>query len=185
MPAVGPGDALAQQVHRCVDAEGRTVFSDRRCIDIGAAPRIPPATQDAGEPRRLGSGCPRTLGDLVAELGAAIRNNDVNRLSSLYDWAGHSNAAAGRTLDRLESIAARPLVDIVPVYPGNAYEDDGAAPQAPTDPPADAPMASPVAPPPRPRPTALRLEQTLANGSTPSRTVFGLRRSFGCFWVRL
>jgi hypothetical protein len=31
----------------------------------------------------------------------------------------------------------------------------------------------------------LRLEQTLANGSTPSHTVLGLRRSFGCWWVSL
>ena len=29
------------------------------------------------------------------------------------------------------------------------------------------------------------LEQTLGNGSTPSRTVFGLRKHLGCWWVRL
>jgi len=31
---------------------------------------------------------------------------------------------------------------------------------------------------------ALRVEQTLANGSTPSRSVFGLHRHFGCWWIR-
>jgi hypothetical protein len=42
------------------------------------------------------------------------------------------------------------------------------------------------APPPRPRqaPVALRVEQTLANGSTPSRTVFGLQKYFGCWWIK-
>ena len=37
----------------------------------------------------------------------------------------------------------------------------------------------------RQRPVGLRLEQTLANGSTPSQTVFGLRRSYNCFWISL
>jgi hypothetical protein len=31
---------------------------------------------------------------------------------------------------------------------------------------------------------ALRVEQTLANGSTPSRTVFGLRKYFGCWGIK-
>ncbi|QWP76672.1 hypothetical protein J5226_24360 [Lysobacter sp. K5869] len=36
----------------------------------------------------------------------------------------------------------------------------------------------------RPAPVALRLEQTMANGVTPSRTVFGLTRHFGCWWIK-
>lgn len=32
---------------------------------------------------------------------------------------------------------------------------------------------------------ALQVDQTLANGSTPSRTVFGLRRHLGCLWISL
>jgi len=39
--------------------------------------------------------------------------------------------------------------------------------------------------PARQPPVALRVEQTLANGSTPSRTVFGLRRHFDCWWITL
>ena len=45
--------------------------------------------------------------------------------------------------------------------------------------------APPAPPPSRPRPVALRIEQTLAGGATPVRTVFGLRRSYGCFWITL
>lgn len=36
----------------------------------------------------------------------------------------------------------------------------------------------------RAAPVALRLEQTLGNGITPSRTVFGLTRHFGCWWIK-
>jgi hypothetical protein len=32
-------------------------------------------------------------------------------------------------------------------------------------------------------PVGLRLEQTLANGNTPSRTVFSLRRHLDCWWI--
>src|SRR5690606_11719860 len=49
-----------------------------------------------------------------------------------------------------------------------------------------APDAIPVPAPRRqPRPVALRVEQTLAGSATPSRTVFGLRRNFGCLWISL
>jgi len=37
----------------------------------------------------------------------------------------------------------------------------------------------------RRRPVALRVEQTLSNGTTPSRTMFGLRRYMGCWWIVL
>ena len=43
-----------------------------------------------------------------------------------------------------------------------------------------------VSKPPRPpRLVGLRVEQTLADGNTPSRTVFGVRKHLGCWWVRL
>ena len=36
----------------------------------------------------------------------------------------------------------------------------------------------------RQRPIGLRVEQTLANGSTPSSTTFGLQRHLGCWWIK-
>jgi hypothetical protein len=44
--------------------------------------------------------------------------------------------------------------------------------------------AAPTAVPHRRAPVALRLEQTLGNGVTPSRTVFGLTRHYGCWWIK-
>lgn len=56
------------------------------------------------------------------------------------------------------------------------------------DPATDAERVS-MPPPPAPapairRPVALRVEQTLSDGTTPSSTVFGLTRHFGCWWIR-
>ena len=220
-----PARAAAQAtIHRCVDADGRTVYTDRRCSELGAVERLPALTGDAGYgvavPTRLyHGGCPRTLGALVHEIGAAVLANDVNRLSSVYDWTGVGKRSASRILDRLEAMVARPLVDIAPVLPevepyaeaapppppptGTAvaaaaatappqaawmpsWADRLAAPPAPQ--PAPVPVAAspapvPAAPPRRPRPVGLRVEQTLADSATPTRTVFGLRRHFGCFWI--
>jgi hypothetical protein len=153
-------------VRRCVAADGTLVFTDRRCADVGAVER---AQADTTSPliRQPGyrSACPRTLRDLVDELQLAIDTRDVNRLATIYQWAGLSNASAYRVMDRLDAIAARPLLDIGPVYGGDA--------QSAMEPALHRP------------PVALRLEQTLANGSTPSRTTVGLRRALGCWWITL
>ncbi len=176
-----PSPAHAQKVRRCTSIGGEAVYTDRRCEDIGAMDRLPRAAPAGASGSSLyRSGCSRTLSDLVHQITAAIDNKDVNRLASIYQWTGVSNASANRILDRLEAIVQRPLVDIVPIRPqpppimdesGVVIDEnsDGYYPQTTI----------------RQRPVGLRLEQTLANGSTPSQTVFGLRRSYNCFWISL
>lgn len=179
-----PQGARAQQVQRCTTLSGETIYSDKRCEDIGAIDRLPEVDKEKAQAGSSGSlyrgGCSRTLSDLVYQITAAVDAKDVNRLASVYQWAGVSNEAAARVLDRLEAVVKRPLVDIVPVRPAptpvldesGAVVDsnsDGYYPQTAT----------------RQRPTGLRLEQTLANGSTPASTVLNLHRSQGCFWLSL
>lgn len=175
---------LAQKkVQRCVTMEGQTVYSDKHCEDIGAMDRLPQVSAGgtgAAGTRLYRDSCSRTLSDLVYQITAAVDSKDVNRLASVYQWAGVSNVAANNILDKLEAIVQRPLVDIAPVRPQPApvvdengvvidENSDGYYPQTAT----------------RQRPVGLRLEQTLKNGSTPSQTVFGLRRSYNCFWITL
>lgn len=188
--------AHAQQVNRCTDARGETVYSDRRCEDIGAVARIPQGLRDAGSSGLYHDTCARRLSELVGQINSAVEARDVNRLSSVYLWNGLSNAAAARVLDRLEAIVQRPLVDIAPVYPPEpAYEPapplpftytDGTPvdPALQTETEVSAPASEP-APYTRRRPIGLRLEQTLGNGSTPSRTVLSLHRQYNCFWISL
>lgn len=151
-------------VRRCVAADGTLVFTDRRCADVGAVERAAADTTPAIDLRPgYRSACPRTLRDLVDELQVAIDTRDVNRLASIYQWTGLSNADAYRVMDRLQAVVDRPLADISPVYGGG--------------------QASANDPTPHRAPVALRLEQTLSNGSTPSHAVFGLRRALGCWWI--
>lgn len=209
-----PGAVQAQPVQRCIGPDGRAVYTDRRCDDVGAVQRLPPPTAAQGA-RTIRGGCPRQLSQLVGEIGAAIQAHDVNRLSAIYDWRGVPGATATRLFDQLEGIVERPLVDIAPVYresgpvavpepaepvadrrpdatPAAASAGPAAwmpswrqVPAAPVDDASPDPAPPPVAPPPRPYPVGLRIEQTLARSATPVRTVFGLRRAYGCFWIAL
>jgi hypothetical protein len=182
--------AHAQKVQRCTTLSGEKVYSDKHCEDIGAIDRLPalpsgPATRGSSSLYR--GGCSRTLSDLVYQISAAIEAKDVNRLARVYQWSGISNDAANRILDRLQAVVNRPLVDIVPVRP-EPLPELPVTPPMPSEPSDVADQGTEDSYPQarrQPRPTGLRLEQTLANGSTPSQTTFGLRRSYNCFWISL
>lgn len=172
-------------MRRCTGVGGVTVFTDRPCADVGAVERLPSdrsrsaASNNAWHFQRRG-GCARNIQDLVYEMTFAIDANDVNRLAGVYHWVGMSGRGANAVMDRLSAIVQRPLVDIAPTYPraravrdanGNTIDNnaDGFYPQTT-----------------RARaPTGLRVEQTLGNTATPSRTTFGLRKHMDCWWITL
>jgi hypothetical protein len=197
--ALWSGNARAQQpLNRCTGPSGNTIYTDRPCETIGASERLPRAAIAGGYGLRRG-GCARNLQDLVYEITAAIDNRDVNRLGAVYHWVGQNAESGDRILDQLQAIVDRPLVDIVPLR-GVVAAAPAAAPEivhSIAPPVASDPAATAVVPPegddkaaPEPRairrpPVGLRLEQTLGKGSTPSRTVFGLRRHLDCWWVTL
>lgn len=160
------------QVRRCTASDGSSVYTDRRCADIGASERLPRESAGGTGMRLYRHGCARNLQDLVYELTTAIDARDANRLAGVYHWVGVSSSGAAALMRRLDAIANRPLVDIVPVAARSAESDVERA-------------YYPSTIPQRRSPVALRVEQTLANGSTPSQTVFGLQRHFNCWWIRL
>jgi hypothetical protein len=168
------------EVRRCMTPDGRTLYTDRHCESLGAVERAAPATTAAtggslASTRLYRGGCARNLQDLMYELTTSIDSGDVNRLAALYHWPGMSSGPAERIMRRLDDIVRRPLVDVVPIQPAVADPvtgvslDGNAYPQASV----------------RAAPVGLRVEQTLANGTTPSRTVFGLRRHMACWWIQL
>jgi hypothetical protein len=160
------------QVRRCTAANGTTIFTDRRCQDLGAVERIPRDAVARITPLYRNA-CARTLQDLVYELTTSIDSRDVNRLAGVYQWTGLSTTGGYAIMNRLQRIVDRPLLDVSPIYAGSADPQSGV--DADYYPQRTA----------RHAPIAIRLEQTLANGSTPSHTVLGLRRHLGCWWVSL
>jgi hypothetical protein len=197
---VPPAPAQTSPLNRCVDADGDTIYTDRRCDEIGAQARgIRSPTGATLSTRRMA--CARTLRDLVHEISAAIDQRDVNRLGAVYHWVGHDDASGARIYDRLQAIVERPLVDIaplrasapvvpLPIEPLPSPETPAPLPEVPVATAATTPTESQdtAATPPRPArraPYGLRLQQTLRNGSTPSRTDLRLQRHFDCWWIAL
>lgn len=186
--AVWPSMARAD-VRRCETPDGQVIFTDRKCEEVHAEERPPRSEAAAGAQLHRRGGCLHTWQDLVFEMTGAIDGRDANRLAAVYHWPGTSGEAGYRIWARLDAIANWPLVDIVPVMPAtpppsdsptsdSAGSDAATATQDQVDPdfyPQTAVRRSPV---------ALRVEQTLGSSATPVRTVFGLTRYFGCWWVR-
>jgi len=173
------GSSAQAQVRRCTGPDGIAVFTDQKCVELGASDRLPRASSEARGLRLRQAGCSRNLQDLVYEITTAIDAQDANRLASVYHWVGISSSGAEGVMSRLDAIVHRPLVDIIPITarpPEDVDNPDGSGSE-PTDYYPQTTVRTP--------PVALRVEQTLANGSTPSRTVFGLRRHFDCWWVSL
>jgi hypothetical protein len=170
-----PASGARAEVHRCTTPAGESVYTDKRCADIGAIDRLP-RTQlgPAGASRLYRSSCSRTLQDLVYEITSAIDSHDVNRLAGVYDWNGMSTSGAYQVMDKLDAIAQRPLVDVMPVLP-HVPDEDGILVDGDYYPQVAVHRA----------PVGLRLEQTLGKSAAPSRIVLGLRRKMGCWWIRL
>lgn len=172
------------QIRRCTAPDGQVIFTDRACVDVGGtdrpAPSVPSPTYGG---KAWARGCSRNLRDLVFEVTAAIDSRDVNRLAAVYNWTGMSNRNGYAVLGRLDAIANRPLLDVSAVLPAPqlSVDADGGMTVSGAVNAGDYPGATVI----RRTPVALRVEQTLANGSTPSRTTFGLRRHMGCWWIVL
>lgn len=185
----------AQQINRCTNPQGQTVYGDKPCEVMGARARLLPAPRPAGESGLYRDSCARRLSELVAQIQSAADARDPNRLSGIYLWNGLSNAAATRVMDRLDEIVQRPLLDIAPVFPEQAAYaplppepftyTDGTPVDAATGTTSNTGMPASDAPATPRRPVALRLEQTLPRSATPVRTLLHLRRQYNCFWITL
>lgn len=163
------------QVRHCVTPDGTHVFTDHSCAEIGATEKAP-ARPSLSAPRKArADGCARSVDDLVFEITGAFDARDANRLAGVYHWTGMGGDAAYDVMARLDVLVQRPLLDIVPVMP-EASAETGTAVAEFEDPGTES--AKPALP------VALRVDQTLANGVTPSQTVFGLQKHFGCWWIK-
>jgi hypothetical protein len=167
------------QVRRCVDAQGNSVFTDRPCSSMDAAPKAPPVSHSGayaqGFARR---GCARSPEALLDGVRGALEARDVNRLATYYHWAGTGAGAAKSQMDQLEAIVARPLVALQLRYPEPAPEVATPAP--------DDPARAQPSPPEPAAPLALHLDQMRGAADPASvQLEFGLRQHAGCWWIEL
>lgn len=158
-------------IRHCVMPGGSVVYTDSSCAALGAVEVVRPARDRPATTRVYHGRCASTLADLLFEVTSALDARDVNRLAAHYHWPGLSGRAANATMDRLEAIALRPLLDL------RVDTVDVTRP-----PPPDDPFAAPDV---DVRPAGLRLEQLREDGRAQVTTVLALRRHIGCWWLRL
>lgn len=170
------------QVRHCVLPDGQSVFTDRGCEEVGGVEQAPQRAPEAGNVEKKRGGCARNVDDLLLEMQSAFDAHDANRLAGVYHWTGMSGATAYNVMERLDAMVQRPLVDLAAVMPDEPAPADEAAPPYPAFETAD-PAAE--APAPRSRtPVAVRVDQTQTNGIAAVRTMFGLQKHFGCWWIK-
>ncbi len=176
--------AAAAQINKCVSPGGEVTYTDRACEALGATPALMRNAGGAGMPASR-IRCSRNLQQLATQLSFALQTGDPNRVAELYHWAGASTRGAYGAMDRLVAISARQLMDIQPLYrqppppapmldaqglPLSVLEQSAMQAQAPRQPAL--------------QPVGLRVQQINAQQQV-SRTVFGVRRHIGCWFITL
>jgi len=137
VPATAPLHATTA-IERCVSPDGNIAYTDKACSTLGAASVVIPGAlltriaheearyaSDQGDSapfarptiaspvgrRSLASGCARTPTQLAMDLRGSLTLGDVNRVAESYDWRGMSGRQANRTMDRLQHLIGKPVVD--------------------------------------------------------------------------
>lgn len=153
--------------NRCVDAEGRAVFTDRACeaVDARPAPVAPANPETRPADARTVPDCARTPAALVLAIENALLVADGNRLAAFYDWRGRSHAAANAVMPRLEAIAASRPIEVRTAHSAEGSQDAELAAEA-----AKAP------------PDRLRIVHSPAGLGTGETAEFRLVRAAGCWW---
>ena len=207
-PATLPPPAYAEPsdddgMRQCRGPDGVPIYTDRRCGDLGATPRVlPPMGAPGaayGQALRVKT-CARNQSALLEGVRAALESHDANRLADYYHWTGMGSTEAYRLMDRLDSFSARPVVDVQLVRQAQPEASDpygyGFDYGEPTPPPLPEegtdgdppdPYAAAEPPPRRRRPLAsmLRVDQMRSEKDVASEvTYFHLLTNAGCWWMR-
>lgn len=189
--AAPPAHAQASAIHRCVDAQGRQVFTDRRCADMQATPALPQPSQPAAAAAApMASHSPSAAPQLCAASADALRQqvvdafatHDPNRIAGLMLWTGYSERAVVGDIVSLRDLVKHPLVDIDGgSSPGRAEAPDIYDASQPLSQLLAAPASGTTQAPPADQ---LVLVTAAGDGTGGTReTRFSLSRQSGCVWM--
>lgn len=121
---------------RCQSPDGTLVYTDKACSAFGAKAAPMPGNllsriyrdeshfadgdADAGTVdhslpavarRDPSAGCARTPAQLAMDLRASLAMGDVNRVAESYHWVGMSSREGEHTIDRLQALTGKPVLD--------------------------------------------------------------------------
>ncbi len=169
-------------IHRCVDASGRALFTDQTCASMQAtafhaAPKpgdniTPVATLAATPAEPPPILCAGTFEELRQSVLDAFANHNANRLAGLMLWNGYASATAVADIRALSELMKRPLLDAGP--------PESAAASTADDP--DTASSNGSAPQAAAGQLVLHLAGSEAGGD-PRELRYGIVHRYGCLWL--
>ena len=128
-------------IHRCVGADGRPVFTDRVCSDVNATPVLPPAAAATAPVTVVGSAlpappvlCAADEAHLKQAVVDAFAARNPNRLAGLMLWNGAGQQAVVANIRTFTRLMARPLIDVEAGSGGSSSQGGSDTPDvAPSD----------------------------------------------------
>src|SRR5690606_23723072 len=141
IPATMPANAGTTTLQKCRAPDGSVGYTDRGCAIFGSG-----STLEASEPiadidwgtadledagslatwsrggigrRSPAGGCARSRSQLAMDLYGALALGDVNRVAESYHFAGMSTSAGRATMNRLEGLLGREVIDSRSFDPGS------------------------------------------------------------------
>ena len=127
--ALNAQTATAQVINRCLDTDGKILYTDKKCEDLNAVPQELP--KPGGN---IGYGgvrtCARTQEDLLWDLRGALETGDINRASGLFLWSGSDTSQANKRLDQLNQVSYQSLISVDLLFPETEnmqvqFDEDG------------------------------------------------------------
>lgn len=185
---------LAQNdIHRCIDASGRALFTDQTCAAMQAttvqpAPKPvanPNGAADAGTAFALSSPaepppilCAATFNQLRQSVIDAFANRNANRMAGLMLWNGYGTEAAVASIRALSTAMRQPLLDAGPPAASDTPATASDDPAALTNEDNGAAAAAAG--------TAIVVHLAGNDGSgNPRELRYGVVRRYGCLWLRV
>jgi hypothetical protein len=174
-------------IRRCAGPDGNTIFTDKRCEDMGGVDSAAPTAGNAST-RLFVRSCARTREALVDGLRDALGARDPNRVASYYHWTGMGNRAAYALMERLYGFSQRPVMDVqLVVSEAREATREGDVPPLGWYPmlPSTEPRVEEAPPRRAPAPDLVRVDQMRGDKDVASEvTYFHLQANAGCWWIR-
>jgi hypothetical protein len=185
--AWAPRPVVAQSgIHRCVGANGESIFTDQACSDLHATDRPKDNLVHDGPRVVIARTCARKPDELLFDVRNALAAQDVNRFAGSYLWTGMGSREAYSLMDRLVKFSARPLIDVQLVSSVPEPDPYAYAPEPEFDMPGFD-FANPEQEPPPVREPPLdmiRIDQTRSAKDAETATSYmRIVPAAGCLWV--
>jgi len=173
--ALSAQPATAQAINRCLDNDGKIIYTDKKCEDLNAVLQdLPKAIGNIG----YGAvrTCARTQDDLLWDLRSALETGDINRAAGLFLWSGSDTGQANKRLDQLNQVSYQSLISADLLFPEAEdtqvqFDQDGNIIET-------RPRGPPV-------PYGIRVDFYRNKKHTEIGTFrFGIEKHMQCYWVR-